>query len=58
MKMRLTIDRKDNDRGYTIDNIVLSCNRCNMIKGNFFNEQDMLKIGKIVMRKSSERNLH
>ena len=39
-----SIDRKDNNKGYTIDNIVLSCNRCNMAKGSWFTEQQMLEI--------------
>jgi len=50
MKMRLTIDRKDNKKGYIINNIVLACNRCNTIKGNFFTEQQMLKIAKFIKR--------
>jgi 5-methylcytosine-specific restriction endonuclease McrA len=48
---RLTIDRKDNHQGYNINNIVLSCRRCNNIKGNYFTESEMLKIGKIIRNK-------
>ena len=33
---RLTIDRLDNSRGYSLDNIVWCCYRCNAIKGDFF----------------------
>jgi len=47
-KTKMSIDRKDNDRGYITDNIVLACTRCNLIKGNYFTEQEMLKIGKIL----------
>ena len=43
---RLTIDRKDSTKPYQIDNLVLCCNRCNMIKNDFFSEADMLEIGK------------
>ena len=39
-----SIDRKDNKKGYFIGNIVLCCNRCNMIKGSWFTEQEMLEI--------------
>lgn len=39
-----TIDRKDNNKGYIIGNIVLACKRCNIIKGNWFTEQEMLEI--------------
>lgn len=48
IKNRLTIDRKNNNGNYCIDNIVLACYRCNTIKGDFFTEQEMLKIGKII----------
>lgn len=41
---QLTIDRKDNDLPYTLDNIVLCCRRCNMIKGKWFSEKQMLEI--------------
>jgi 5-methylcytosine-specific restriction endonuclease McrA len=40
----LTLDRKDNNQGYTLDNIVLCCRRCNIIKGNWLTEQQMLEI--------------
>jgi len=42
---RLTIDCKINDVGYFLENIVLSCNRCNAIKGDFFTYNEMLHIG-------------
>lgn len=43
---RLTIDCKDNDVGYFLENMVLSCNRCNAIKGDFFTYEEMLHIGR------------
>lgn len=49
-KGRLTIDRKDNNGVYKINNIVLSCMRCNFIKHNYFTEKQMLKIGKIIYK--------
>jgi len=42
---RFSIDRKNNDRSYELNNIVLACFNCNRIKGNFFNEEEMIKIG-------------
>jgi len=42
---RLAIDCKDNDIGYTINNITLSCYICNFIKGNMFSYKEMLEIG-------------
>jgi len=52
---RLSIDRKDNSKGYTLDNIVLACFRCNFTKSNYFTEQEMLKIGSIIRNKEKER---
>ena len=40
----LSIDRRDNNKGYALENIVLSCNRCNLIKGSWFTEGQMLEI--------------
>jgi len=50
---RLTIDRLDNNIGYRIDNMGLSCKRCNTIKGNFFSQSEMIEIGKIIKSKTS-----
>jgi hypothetical protein len=41
---RLSIDRKDNNKGYTLDNIVLCCHRCNTIKSNTFTYEQMMKV--------------
>ena len=40
----ITIDRKGNDRGYTLDNIVIACRKCNLVKGSWFTEIQMLEI--------------
>ena len=40
----LSIDRKNNNEGYTLENMVFSCNRCNMAKGSWFTEKQMLEI--------------
>ena len=42
---RLTIDRMNNDEGYSIDNMVLACHRCNEIKTDFFSYEEMREIG-------------
>ena len=39
-----TFDRKDNKKGYSLNNIVLCCRRCNMAKGSWFTETQMLEI--------------
>jgi len=53
---RLTVDRIHNKKDYALDNIVLCCLRCNFIKGNFFNKNEMLKIGRIVNSKFRNKN--
>ena len=47
---RLTIDCKDNYTGYTIDNIVLACRRCNNIKNDFFTYEEMLLIADLIVK--------
>ncbi len=42
---RLTDDCKDNDRGYYLDNIVLSCANCNRMKGNMLTFEEMRYVG-------------
>lgn len=34
LSIRMTLDRIDNQRGHTRDNVVPACYRCNMIRGN------------------------
>jgi hypothetical protein len=51
---RLTVDRKDNDKGYAPNNICIACLRCNDLKGDFFSHRDMLKIGKIIRHRHKE----
>ena len=42
----MTIDRLDNLKGYIPGNVCGSCFLCNKIKGSFFNEEEMLRIGR------------
>lgn len=44
-KRWLTIDRKDNDIGYQIDNISWCCMRCNQVKNSVLTYQEMKEIG-------------
>lgn len=46
----LSIDRVDNDKGYSLSNIVVCCNRCNTIKGNWFSYDEMIELGKTIAR--------
>ena len=43
-----TIDRMNNKEGYTRDNIVLCCHRCNSFKSFILTEDQMLRIGAIL----------
>ena len=40
----LTVDRKDNNRGYELGNLVLACMRCNTMKGSWLTEKQMIEI--------------
>lgn len=42
----MTVDRKDNKKGYIINNICWSCFPCNMIKSHLLSNKDMKEIGK------------
>lgn len=42
------LDRKDNTIGYSSDNCVVCCPRCNMAKGNRFTYNQWCKLGKII----------
>ena len=56
--IRLEIDCKDNDTGYATDNLILSCRRCNFIKSNYFNYDEMRVIGQEVIKSKWELELH
>lgn len=49
------IDRKDNTLGYTKDNCVVCCPRCNRSKSNSFSYKEWVEIGKTI-REFRERN--
>lgn len=46
-KSSMTIDRKNNQKGYEVSNICLSCARCNNMKSNFFTEEEWKQIAKL-----------
>ena len=54
---RLTLDRKNNDQGYTFQNITLSCRICNDHKSDFFEYDDFKIIAKKYIKKEIEKKL-
>lgn len=55
--LRLTIDCIDNDLGYAKGNLVLACNRCNLIKSNVFTYEEMLEIGEKYLKPKWQHKL-
>lgn len=53
---RLTIDRKENLKGYSLDNIVLACPPCNSTKGDLFSYSEFREIAQKYIRPKWERN--
>jgi len=51
----LEIDRKNNSKGYTINNIVLACRRCNMAKNCVFSYNEFVKIANRYLRPKATR---
>ncbi len=47
---RLTVDCMDNEIGYSGGNLVLSCLRCNGIKSDIFDHENMREIGQRYVR--------
>jgi len=45
-KKVLSVDRKNNGRGYHLDNICLACFRCNHGKCHFFTHDEWMRIGR------------
>lgn len=50
-----TFDRKENTKGYTKDNLVVACYRCNYMKGNQFSYEDMLILGRALRKIDKKR---
>jgi len=44
----LEVDRKDNEKGYSMDNCVLACAVCNCAKSNKFTYVEFLKVGAVI----------
>lgn len=44
-KRKLEVDRKDSNKGYTLNNIVWACHLCNTIKNSILTYEEMKEIG-------------
>lgn len=53
---RLGLDRIDNHKGHTMDNVVVCCYDCNIARGNNFTHDEMLEIGEAIRIIKSKRN--
>lgn len=47
---RYNLDRKDNSKGYTKDNLVVCCWKCNDLKGNKISYDDFYALGQILLK--------
>ena len=47
-RMAYNLDRKDNTKGYTQDNVVVCCKRCNIGKSQYFNYEEWQQIGRLI----------
>jgi hypothetical protein len=47
-QLRYNLDRKDNAVGYTKENCVVCCKRCNQAKLNHFTYDEWVKIGNVI----------
>lgn len=52
---RLTVDCKDNDIGYMVGNLVLACDKCNVMKGDVLTYEEMRYVGEYFIRPKWER---
>lgn len=51
----IALDRKDNYKGYTVDNAAPCCSRCNMVKGHNFTYDEMIMLGKTIQQLDANR---
>lgn len=51
------LDRKDNHRGYSVENCVVCCYRCNVVKSSQFSYEEMLKLGHVLAEINLQRNI-
>ena len=45
---KLEVDRKDNKKGYSLENCVLACSICNNAKSDKFTDKEFKEVGKSI----------
>ena len=55
---RYSLDRKDNTKGYTKENCVVCCKRCNRAKSDSFSYTEWVEIGHVIRRQREDSRLH
>jgi|SRR5208282_1222868 len=53
---RYNLDRKDNTRGYAVDNLAVCCWLCNRIRGDLLSYDEMLILGPVVQQIMAARH--
>ena len=53
----LGLDRLDNSKGHTIDNVVACCFVCNTARANNFTHEEMLELGKTIREIKLKRKM-
>lgn len=47
---KLGFDRKDNNKGHILDNVVVCCELCNMTRGDRYSVEEMLLLGEVIKK--------
>ena len=50
------LDRKDNNKGYTLENVVLCCWECNRLKSDIYSYEDFKRIAKVLKEIQQEKS--
>lgn len=52
------LDRKDNEVGYIVGNVVPCCRQCNTVKNCFFSYEEMIELATVIRQIKARRNNH